>query len=72
MMSPLLRPYNCIENNSWFLGRFFGKLSSLQRGVWVHKNSLTSCQRCRHSVDETKCTAGKTYQTKRTAGQILG
>jgi len=33
-----------------FCGNFFGCWTPSNRGVLVHKNSLASCQRCRHSV----------------------
>jgi len=32
-----------------FFGDFFGRWTPSKRNVFVHKNSLTSCQQCRHS-----------------------
>jgi len=39
------------EHFWFFLAIFLVAQLSPKRGVWVHENSLASCQRCRHSVE---------------------
>ena len=55
---------------SGFWGRFFGCWTASKRGALVHKNSLASCQGCRHSI-ELRALTCPFKQSNRSAWSLL-
>ena len=53
-----------------FWGRYFGCWTASKRGALVHKNSLASCQGCRHSI-ELRALTCPFKQSNRSAWSLL-